>query len=120
LNPETDFVQVSDEETPLEEAIIRLFHKYSTRNELNQAQFVTLCRDLEIISRKFTVLDCKLVFDKTKAMALAPQSGSDYNQGVQYDKRINYKVFREVLIPCLARDMEISYENILNILSLDI
>jgi hypothetical protein len=111
---------VVSEHFPREEAISRLFHKYSIRNELNQPQFVTLCRDLELITRKFTTLDVKLVFDKTKAMALAPRSGNEYNSGVYYDKRINYKVFREILIPCLARDLGHTEDDLLKILSLDI
>lgn len=84
-----------------------------------QSQFVSLCRETEIITRKFTPLDAKLSFDKAKAMALAPRSGREFNEGVLYDKRINYKVFREVLIPCLSRDTSISIDNLLNILSLD-
>ena len=81
---------------------------------------MTLCRDLELISRKFTTLDVKLVFDKTKGMALAPRSGKVYNGGVYYDKRINYEVFRDILIPCLARDLNHTEDELLKILSLDI
>ena len=84
-----------------------------------QSQFVSLCRETEIITRKFTPLDVKLSFDKAKAMALAPRSGKAYNDGVFYDKRINYKIFREVLIPRLSRDSKISIDDLLNILSLD-
>lgn len=120
LDPSKDFdTSSSNGNSPREDAIRRLFNKHSTRKEMCQSQFVSLCRETEIISRTFTPLDGKLSFDKSKAMASAPRSGKEYNNGVFYDKRINYKVFREVLIPCLSRDLKISIDDLLNILSLD-
>lgn len=118
LYPPRDFMILASLEpsSPREEALKRLFNKHATRREMNQSQFLDLCRETEIISRRFTKLDAKLVFDKTKAMAKASQQ---HRKGVIFDKRINYQVFREVLFPCLARDMPTTREDLINILALD-
>jgi hypothetical protein len=105
---------------PREAALYRLFKKYALRSELSLSSFIQMCKDTEIITIKFTVVDTTFVFDKTKAIAQSPQSGPEYNNGVSFDKRINFRVFREVCVPCLADALNASRDSVVSILSLDI
>jgi hypothetical protein len=48
---------------------------------------------------EFTLLDCKFCYEKAKSIALKSTKFSKY---VILEKRINYEIFRKILIPCMA------------------
>lgn len=68
---------------------------------MNLATFLKLIQDTKNLlnSTNFTLNDCKFSFEKAKSLALAsPQ----YSRFVILEKRINYDIFRKILIPCMA------------------
>jgi hypothetical protein len=83
---------------------------------MDSKTFIKFLRDTNLLSKLFTSGDGDLIFQKTKAKASAPGSGS-YSSGVVHGKRVNYEVFRAVTIPCLAEKKNKSIENLLEYLS---
>lgn len=53
-----------------------------------------------MIQKKFTVVDAELAFIRAKKKA-SISNQAKYKNGVFYDKRINYIVFREILLRCI-------------------
>ena len=59
-----------------------------------------LCKDAKIVNGQFfTNHDVQFVFLKAKSIALNNEA---YKAGILVNKRVNYLVFRQILIPCLA------------------
>jgi hypothetical protein len=74
--------------------------------------FIKFLRDCNQITKKFTTGDADLIFQKAKAKASAPGAGS-YSSGVVHGKRLNYEVFRAVVMPCLAEKKGKSVEEMI-------
>lgn len=96
--------------------LYKLFDNYSSYNhgsfhekdQMDRYQFVHLCHDAKLISDDFSLFDCQLVFDQTIAMAINPSTGKEYNEGVFFNKRINFFVFRTILIPNLSNKVDLT------------
>lgn len=84
-----------------------LFDKYAPKGELGASEFVDMCRDTKVINQKFTSTGARLVFNRTKAVCLAPSSDSKYREGLIFKKRVSYFVFRGVLVPLLLQRRKI-------------
>lgn len=70
------------------------------KTEMDLQVCLKLCKDSNIVNEQFfTNHDVQLVFLKTKAIA---KHNEAYKACVICGKKINYKAFREILIPCLA------------------
>jgi hypothetical protein len=68
---------------------------------MNLATFLKLIQDTKNLlnSTNFTLNDSKYCFEKSKSLALASPF---YSKFVILEKRINFEIFRKILIPCLA------------------
>ena len=97
-------------DTDKNEKLKELFLKFCTNSEIDSKNFVKLLKDCKIINKTFTSIDTDLIFQKTKAIASVPTTGS-YSSGVVHGKRINYETFYNVSIPLIAskKNVEISY-----------
>jgi hypothetical protein len=72
----------------------------SPKMEMDLPCCLKLCKDSKIVNDQFfTNHDVQLVFLKAKSIAMHNEA---YKTGIIVGKRLNYKVFREILIPCLA------------------
>jgi hypothetical protein len=113
LDPQRDFHPPIDESTGSEQQLQQLFAANSKHKEMSMCMFLAFCKDQGVLCRTFTRMDARLVFDKSKAMALSPLSGASYNAQVFFDKRISYMVFREIALPCLAQHKGVSLEELI-------
>mmetsp|Transcript_12357 Transcript_12357/g.18738 ORF Transcript_12357/g.18738 Transcript_12357/m.18738 type:complete len:338 (-) Transcript_12357:214-1227(-) len=95
------------------------FAKFSTLDEMDAAAFVKMCRSAKILNKKFTSSAVRLVFNRAKAICQAPGCRREYQEGLFLDKKINYTVFRGVLIPLLADRDPNSIESVILALSKD-
>ena len=102
MAPQRDFDIPVDPESPSELSLQALFARHSRRREMGITMLLELCRARQLYSKTFTKMDGRLVFEKSVAMALSSRSGDEYSDGVYFGKRISYKVFREIVVPCLA------------------
>jgi hypothetical protein len=66
---------------------------------MNLNTFLKLIQETKNLSFSYTLHDLKYCFEKSKSLALASVTFSKY---VILEKRINYEIFRKILIPCLA------------------
>lgn len=72
----------------------------SPKLEMDLPSCLQLCIDSQIVDGQFfTNHDVQFVFLKAKSIAMNNES---YKSGVIVGKKVTYKVFREILIPCLA------------------
>lgn len=90
------------------EAIIQsYYHKftlYSHPDQIDLTHFMKLCHDCDLIQRKFTIVDAELAFLRAKKKASISMK-DEYKNGVFFDKRINYMVFRDILLRCIAEKL---------------
>lgn len=72
----------------------------SPKTDMDLQACLKLCRDSNIVNEQFfTNHDVQLVFLKTKSIAMNNEA---YKSNIFCAKKLGYKVFREILIPCLA------------------
>ena len=97
-----------------ENKVLDVFCTKCPHGTITARLFVDLLKEaglLEGFSR--TLFDCKMAF--TKALLLAKERLC-YQTGVIASKFMTYRVFREVLIPCLAERFDCSIDSILDAL----
>jgi hypothetical protein len=70
-----------------------------------------MCRDVRIINQKLTSTGARLVFNRAKAVCLAPGSDPKYKEGLIFKKRVSYYVFRGVLVPLLLERRNIDMDD---------
>jgi hypothetical protein len=97
----------------MEAKILDVFCTYCADATITKTLLVKLLRQTNIMYQQHTIYDCKMAF--TKAQLLAKTRGC-YKSGVIANKFLTYRVFREVLIPCLAERFACPDENILEAL----
>jgi hypothetical protein len=72
----------------------------SPKTDMDLPCCLQLCKDSKVVNEQFfTNHDVQVVFLKAKSIAMNNEA---YKAGVIVGKKLNYKVFREILIPCLA------------------
>ena len=70
------------------------------KTEMDVATCLDLCKRANLIDGQFfTNHDVQLVFLKAKSIAM---NNASYSSGVVVGKMLTYKIFREIVIPCLA------------------
>ncbi|CAE7711207.1 unnamed protein product [Symbiodinium microadriaticum] len=107
---ESDFdkpVDGSDTETVIQ----RYFSRMCRTGEMDLYQCVKMCREADIVDKRFTAVDVELCFIKAKLKASSKDCPM-YNSGVIHGKRITYLVFREVLLRCLSEKKGVAIESI--------
>lgn len=92
---------------PQEIHILNLFLHYSHHGEMTAAQFDKLLRETKSYNGSFQPAEADLIFLECKAKAEACLSGPCHN-GVLYGKRINFEVFRLILLVDVAKKKGIS------------
>jgi hypothetical protein len=93
---------LSDEER-IDLMLHDLFDAYcSPPNEMDTNMFKKFLRETYTFTKKFTILDADAIFKKVIAKALSAPKTSQLGQGVFFDKRINFYVFRTEAIPKIA------------------
>ena len=88
-----------------------LFNKFCPSGELDATTLVTMCRELNIINKRLTSTGVRLVYKRTRAICMAPGCNQQYKDGLIYKKRVNYVVFRDVLIPLLLQRRKMDMED---------
>ena len=106
VNHETDFDQPV-EGCSSEKSLRDLFMIFCPAGEMDSKTFIKMCEDAHLLEKKFTRTDGDLLFQKAKAKASAPGAGA-YASGVVHGKRLNYDVFRAVVIPEIATKKSIT------------
>lgn len=97
-----DFFDVPSDEESSQEVKLRDVFKTLCRphDDMDVQSCIELCQQGKVLNEQFfTIHDVQLAFLKAKFVAVNNEA---YKSGVIVRKRVNYKVFREILIPCLA------------------
>lgn len=87
-----------------------LFAKYAPNGEFDAADLVHLCRDVKLMNKHLTSTSARLVFNRARAICESPACNQTYREGLIFKKRVNYAVFRDVLIPLLLERRRIDTE----------
>ena len=85
-------------------------------DEMDMNDFKKMCRELELSHRKFTSTDAEMVFRRSIAKVEALPEGNALKAGVIFGKRVNYDVFREVVIGATAHARATALDDIVLIL----
>jgi hypothetical protein len=88
----------------VEQLLLEYFKKftlYSHPDQIDLTRFLKLCQAASLIQKKFTVVDAELAFIRAKKKA-SLSTNAKHRNGVFYDKRINYLVFRDILLRCIV------------------
>lgn len=93
-----------------EAKILDVFCTHCVDGVATKFLLVKLLQKANILNKNRTIFDCKMAFLKTKLIA---KSRPCYASGVIANKFVRYRVFREVLMPCLAERFQCSVEEIL-------
>lgn len=108
VNP--DFFDVPSEANIAEEVTLReVFTAVceSSKLDMDLQSCLRLCKEGNILNGNFfTSHDVQLVFFKAKCIAL---NNPAYESGVTCGKRLSYKIFREILIPCITEKKTSKY-----------
>jgi hypothetical protein len=91
----------------VEKIIQSYYHKftlYSHPDQIDLTHFMKFCHDCGIIQKRFTIVDAELAFLRAKKKA-SISAKEEYKTGVFFDKRINYLVFRDILLRCIAEKL---------------
>lgn len=110
---QTQFCNNSNQSNPIIEVYYNQFTILNHPGQMDLTRFIKLCHDCSLISRKFTVVDAELAFLRAKKKA-SISNISKYRNGVFYDKRINFIVFREILLRCIVEKMNEPIDYILH------
>ena len=87
----------------IDNIVHHVFDKFSSiPNEMDVNDFKKLVRDLNIHQRKFTVSDAEMLFRRS-LVQIETQSDISLKNGIISGKRINFTVFRNVILPSTAR-----------------
>ena len=115
VDPDKDFDKPKEDDDN-ERLAVEVFDKFAVHGGMDSRSFTKLCRDADILDRKFTATDADLLFQKTKAKASAPGAGS-YSSGVVHGKRVSYSVFRAVAVPLVAEKKGVKVEGIIQMIA---
>lgn len=96
-----------------EAKILDVFCTHCPDGVVTKFLLVKLLQSANVLNQKRTIFDCKMAFLKAKLIA---KSRPCYATGVIANKFVRYRVFREVLMPCLAERFECNVEVILEAL----
>jgi hypothetical protein len=86
---------------PLLQQYFKKFTLSSHPDQIDLTRFLKLCQAASLIQKTFTAVDAELAFIRAKKKASLSKSAKHRN-GVFYDKRVNYLVFREILLRCIV------------------
>jgi hypothetical protein len=93
-----------------EDKILDVFCTFCVDGVATKFLVVKLLQESKFLHQKRTIFDCKMAFVKTKMIA---KTRGCYTSGVIANKFLRYRVFREVLLPCLAERFDCKVEEIL-------
>lgn len=96
-----------------EAKILDVFCTYCGDGVATKFLLVKLLQKANVLNQTRTIFDCKMAFLKTKLIA---KTRPCYANGVIANKFVRYRVFREVLMPCLAERFQCNVEDILEAL----
>lgn len=96
-----------------EDKILDVFCTYFVDGVATKYLLVKLLQKAKFLNQKRTIFDCKMAFAKAQLIA---KSKSCYATGIIANKFFRFRVFREVLLPCLAERFVCSTEEILEAL----
>jgi hypothetical protein len=111
--PPPTSVTVSPDIEPILKEYFQKFAPYSHSDQIDLSHFIKLCHDASLIQRKFTVVDAELAFIRAKKKANL-STLAKYKNGVFFDKRINFIVFREILLRCVIEKTGVSIDMVLH------
>lgn len=93
-------------ENDMEGAVEHLYSRFCPNGEMDSRTFVKLCKDCKLMNTKnFTSTDCDLIFQKAKT------------KSVTVAKTLNYRTFRDLIIPSIARKKAIEPERLMEVLA---
>jgi hypothetical protein len=93
-----------------ENKILDVFCTFCVDGVITKYLLVKMLKESKLLNQKRTIFDCKMAFMKAKLIA---KTRGCYKTGVIANKFLRYRVFREVLIPCLAERFECPVDIIL-------
>lgn len=93
-----------------EAKILDVFCTYCEDGVATKFLLVKLLQKANFLNQKRTIFDCKMAYLKAKLIA---KTRPCYATGVIANKFVRYRVFREVLMPCLAERFECKVDEIL-------
>lgn len=95
------------------EAYFNRFTPYNHPGQMDLTRFIKFSYDSTLINRRFTVVDAELTFLRAKKKA-SISNKEKYKSGVSYDKRINFEIFYDILLRCIAEKMNESIDYVLH------
>lgn len=94
-------VQSTDEVTDVLSSVFNKFCKVP--NEMDLFDFKKMCRELNLLTKTFTMIEAEAAFKTSIATIEAEGESGPYAAGVMFGKKINFDVFKNVLIGFTAR-----------------
>ena len=94
-------VQSADQVTDVLNVVYNKFCKVP--NEMDLFDFKKMCRELNLLTKTFTMIEAEAAFKTTIATVEAQGESGPYATGVMFGKKINFDVFKNVLIGFTAR-----------------
>ena len=101
-NVDSIILNATIEDNEDETKLLNIFKLFCDKDEMDLQAFIRFCESYKMATQSFTVVDCDLIFEKSKALATHPTASDILKSGVVLNKRINYFVFRIVVVPYLA------------------
>lgn len=94
-----------------------VFQEYcAIPEEIDASGAKKMLRENNLLSKKFTTVDVDIIFRKTIANILAGPEESPLRNGVIFEKRINYEVFRSEFIGSVAKMRNLTLDDLLELL----
>lgn len=72
--------------------------------------FVKFCKDLKVLTRRFTSVQAENIFRKSVAKLQSLEDGNPLKDCLFYDKRINFLAFRSIAVVMLAKERSMTLD----------